>query len=829
MPRTTGVVIQKLKLRAAAGHAGAAEVGAFRERALRALRGAELHPPELSPSAVLLVRRLEALAPGFEAQLGRSRPGPAGLPGPGAGLHFAGWDRWELEVRRSLSEYAAVASRPVRGDLPDDAAAVLFRDPAEMTAALLVDVARGKAQARWWWRGAAVDAAALRDLSLAFVREPLLVPAAVSYLIAWGRAEEVALALTPRQARGLARRLCSAYGLTRLASLLDELAGDDLRDAGGELGTGGVARAGAGGEGGRRRAVGRPGWGGRSEEAGVLDGFGGTDQCGQSPGVWGEVRPFPAPRKANDPAAFARYAGAGDRDPGTAVGAGGSGRKGAAGRTARLVTAPWSKAAPDFAAAGPSVGKERAALLGLAAALARSPHGARTTAFAARFETWWRHSALLEKRGVVPGDALGRSPGNFAGVAGSGGLRDGSAPAPGGGSPGGEGDRAGGVSPGRGTGMPVWPGSAEGAGGAPPGSVISHSGIGAGRSGAGEPAAGTSEAESRSPGEPGSPDRTRGARGTVPTDRRGTSPGPGRGERRRGTAGPEAAAGVAGEGALRAAGDVAAPAAKSAPDAPWSSAPWCETGLGGLLYLLNLMKRLGLPGCFEAGWRLESVLGSWGCVQAIAIGLLALRAAPARAPSDSGGQEVWSDPIWRLLAQLEGRELDEPLGKGLIDPGTFAVPPAWFRLIGPGVAVGGGLSPVAGGDSAPGVAERPSHVPRTAPAAGEEAGRAPGTELATSLEASGCPFQLSPALRRWITLAAPYVAAYMKAASRPVGGDGLDPASLLFVRGRIYSSATHIDLVAGLDQVSLAARVAGLDADPGWDPGAGRVVLFHFL
>src|SRR5690606_25560192 len=107
--------------------------------------------------------------------------------------------------------------RPVRGELPGDAAAVLFQDPAEMTAALLLDVARGKALERWWWPCAITDRAALHDLSLAFLRELRHVPAAVAYLIAWGRAEEVALALSPRQARALAARLCGAFGLAELA------------------------------------------------------------------------------------------------------------------------------------------------------------------------------------------------------------------------------------------------------------------------------------------------------------------------------------------------------------------------------------------------------------------------------------------------------------------------------------------------------------------------------------------------------------------------------------------------------------------------------------
>jgi hypothetical protein len=35
-------------------------------------------------------------------------------------------------------------------------------------------------------------------------------------------------------------------------------------------------------------------------------------------------------------------------------------------------------------------------------------------------------------------------------------------------------------------------------------------------------------------------------------------------------------------------------------------------------------------------------------------------------------------------------------------------------------------------------------------------------------------------------------------------------------------------MVANIDDISLVARRAGLDRDPGWLPHFGRVVLFHF-
>ena len=46
--------------------------------------------------------------------------------------------------------------------------------------------------------------------------------------------------------------------------------------------------------------------------------------------------------------------------------------------------------------------------------------------------------------------------------------------------------------------------------------------------------------------------------------------------------------------------------------------------------------------------------------------------------------------------------------------------------------------------------------------------------------------------------------------------------------GTIAISRTHVDVMLGLNQIDLAARVSGLDRDPGWVPALGRIVLFHF-
>jgi hypothetical protein len=55
------------------------------------------------------------------------------------------------------------------------------------------------------------------------------------------------------------------------------------------------------------------------------------------------------------------------------------------------------------------------------------------------------------------------------------------------------------------------------------------------------------------------------------------------------------------------------------------------------------------------------------------------------------------------------------------------------------------------------------------------------------------------------------------------------PAATFEQPGRVVITRTHLDVVMGLEQIDLAARVAGLDQDPSWVPQLGRIIAFHFL
>jgi hypothetical protein len=206
------------------------------------------------------------------------------------------------------------------------------------------------------------------------------------------------------------------------------------------------------------------------------------------------------------------------------------------------------------------------------------------------------------------------------------------------------------------------------------------------------------------------------------------------------------------------------------------------TRLGGILYLINLLTFLDLPDCFETGWRLSSMVGPWGLVEALA------RALPGERFS-----KLEDDPLWTALAQLDGRQPGErpgyrmPRSRPRRWP-AFALPERWLQDL-------------------PDEAARLSRPPRR---------KIHGYRTA------------SPWLDRWLALALPFITHRLCLALRLPEEETLLEA-LLLVPGHLYLSSSHIDLVAPVEAISLPVRLAGLDRDPGWLPEFGRVVYFHFI
>jgi hypothetical protein len=79
-------------------------------------------------------------------------------------------------------------------------------------------------------------------------------------------------------------------------------------------------------------------------------------------------------------------------------------------------------------------------------------------------------------------------------------------------------------------------------------------------------------------------------------------------------------------------------------------------------------------------------------------------------------------------------------------------------------------------------------------------------------------------VHRLLTFLLPYISWYLRNALGPES----DAASILRTPARIEITRTHLDVIFPLDCASVPARIAGLDANPGWMPSLNRVITFYF-
>jgi hypothetical protein len=253
---------------------------------------------------------------------------------------------------------------------------------------------------------------------------------------------------------------------------------------------------------------------------------------------------------------------------------------------------------------------------------------------------------------------------------------------------------------------------------------------------------------------------------------------------------------------------VAPEAGPSAP-ATWTGAT--PSQFASVLYLINLLGWLDLPGV----WPEEAAPGGWAVIELLARHLLSNEAAPP------------NDPLWALLAVLDGREpgVAAEAGTGPDDP--LRLPAGWLRRWVPPEpswewAEWQGRLVIADPERDFVIADVPCAAGQGATAAVAELAR---------LRAAGVSGSLSPAppsrrtagargLTRWRGTVGQFAAWLLD--SREVRSSALSRPGLVSV------TRTHVDVILDLEDVDMAARVSGLDRNPGWVPDLGRIVTFHF-
>ncbi len=252
-----------------------------------------------------------------------------------------------------------------------------------------------------------------------------------------------------------------------------------------------------------------------------------------------------------------------------------------------------------------------------------------------------------------------------------------------------------------------------------------------------------------------------------------------------------------------------------------------QTAWGGVLYLVNLLTWLGLPD----EW--AEHLSGWAMIEALARGLLA-----------EAGLDCADDPLWAILAALDGRSADAPAGPADLPFQAFRLPSTWLARDSQG-ARRWLAAPSA--DRLRLFDEAAHYLVADVPLAGrsvEEAAqaevegyRAGGIEAEWQVALLGqrtgiedrIGESVAPGLRQWLIWTLGFIRHLL---ARALGDPRMDATALvetlLLVPGRVLISRTHVDLVAPLEAVRIAVRRAGLDRDPGWVPDLGYVVYFHF-
>jgi len=271
----------------------------------------------------------------------------------------------------------------------------------------------------------------------------------------------------------------------------------------------------------------------------------------------------------------------------------------------------------------------------------------------------------------------------------------------------------------------------------------------------------------------------------------------------------------------------------------WRDLSGCRTEIGGVLFLLNLLRLIELPQCFV---NLSDHISGWGLAELLGKAML----GPLN-------QNFRADPLWPILATLDGRSHGEVPAAHLPGFAAYRIPVQWLKRF-------------SGSDDRWLLSPTPDRLKLLhsrgfiivdCPLGTESAGEQAATELERywadgispllemrpdvsfdqcstgSMRSSLCSIpewaELPASLRQWMDWTFPYLRRLLARALGDQASTADEFAQLLFIKtGTLYCTATHVDLAMSMDQIALPVRRAGLDANPGWQRDLMRVVSFHF-
>ncbi len=260
-----------------------------------------------------------------------------------------------------------------------------------------------------------------------------------------------------------------------------------------------------------------------------------------------------------------------------------------------------------------------------------------------------------------------------------------------------------------------------------------------------------------------------------------------------------------------------------------------RTGLGGVLYLINLMQQLKLPECFESDWYLASQLGSWGTLEALARALL------------SNADTEWlNDPLWHALARLDNREPGVLPGNRFMGAIRYYLPPTWWALLSEQekpmvfwatrkkqLRIWSDLGFVLVDRSEQNNVTKDyistTLHPYFKSVRSVKVLRCAYSDAPVNHFKTPCLEGMSSTLLDWLALVVPFIRFYLASTLHPGSKDISELGKSVFTYpGNLYVTSCHVDLIMTLDSISLPIRRAGMDCNPGWLADFGRVISFHF-